>query len=379
MGDDRAPGDAGLKGTKTATLGELASPRQWPILPQQAMSEQGFPVYGANGKIGFSQTFTHERPVLLIGCRGSCGTIHLTEPFSYANGNAMALDNLDPDRVDIRYAYFFLRQRGFQDVTTGSSQPQIIRQNLVRVNVPVPPISEQRRIAAILDQADTLRTKRRAALAQLDQIPQAIFQEMFGCPLHDHDHNCVPFESITRRITYGFTSPMSHLLSGIPIITAKNIRENKIDLTPVHYADENEFNELTEKSKPAKGDLLITKDGTIGRCAIHELDRQICINQSVALVQVDYGKVMSSFVLTFLTSPEIQSVLKGMSKGNAVPHLQITELAKIGIKVPPLELQAKFDQRRNCVLRTRASMLSGVENAESLFASLQHCAFRGEL
>ncbi len=118
------------------------------------MTENGYPVvYGANGKIGFYSSYTHQKPTLLIGCSGSCGSVHRTEPYSYANGNAMALDDLNQDRADIRYLYHLFLRRGFRDVITGTSQPQIIQQHIRGVEISLPPLEEQRRIAAILDKA----------------------------------------------------------------------------------------------------------------------------------------------------------------------------------------------------------------------------------
>jgi type I restriction enzyme S subunit len=81
----------------TVRLGEICRPRQWKTLSKKDLVADGFPVYGANGKIGFATEFTHSKPTLLIGCRGSCGSVHITEPFSYANGNAMALDELNEE------------------------------------------------------------------------------------------------------------------------------------------------------------------------------------------------------------------------------------------------------------------------------------------
>jgi hypothetical protein len=79
-------------------LGDVCKPKQWPTLSKADMEEDGYPIFGANGQIGFSSTYTHETPTLLVGCRGSCGTIHITPPQAYANGNAMALDSLDARR-----------------------------------------------------------------------------------------------------------------------------------------------------------------------------------------------------------------------------------------------------------------------------------------
>jgi type I restriction enzyme, S subunit len=110
--------------------------------------------------------------------------------------------------------------------------------NLVRtVEIPLPPLAEQKRIAAILDAADTLRAKRRESLAQLDTLLQSTFFDMFGDPLnHDGVENVTSFSEVISRITYGFTCPLSHLPEGIPIITAKNVRQGSIDFENCHYA-----------------------------------------------------------------------------------------------------------------------------------------------
>jgi type I restriction enzyme S subunit len=166
---------------------------------------------------------------------------------------------------------------------------------------------------------------------------------MFGDPLKHYQEKwkSVRFEEITTRITYGFTNPMSHLSSGIPIITGKNVLDGQIDFENVHYADQKEYDALTLKNKPNKGDILITKDGTIGRCAIVDVDFPICINQSVALIQLN-EKVIPKYVFGYLYSSSVREFLDDMKKGVALQHLQITEFAQIPIPFPPLEVQAEF-------------------------------------
>src|SRR5690606_16136400 len=95
-------------------------------------------------------------------------------------GNAMALDDLDTTRVDQGYLARFLEWRGLSDVTSGSSQPQLTRQNLITVEVPLPSLSEQRRVATLLDGADAIQAKRRQLVAHLNSLESAIFRDMFG-------------------------------------------------------------------------------------------------------------------------------------------------------------------------------------------------------
>jgi type I restriction enzyme S subunit len=172
---------------------------------------------------------------------------------------------------------------------------------------------------------------------------------------------------------------MKHLDKGVPILTAKNVLSGSLDLQKVHYADPAQFKALTSKSKPNKGDILITKDGTIGRCAVVNTDAEICINQSVALVQLHSEKVLSSYVLAYLNSDRLQQVMRNMSKGNALAHLQITELAKLPIPLPPVPKQMEFSERISRLEKVKSVQTKSDANLNALFASLQHRAFRGEL
>ena len=288
------------------------------------------------------------------------------------------------NQIDEDYLFYLLPQelKKIEERTPFVTVKHLSVKQINDTRVRLPPLPEQRRIAAILDQADALRAKRREALAKLDEMAQAIFVEMFGDPLTDQiakNRKEVYFRDVSRRITYGFTSPMSHHETGIAIITAKNVLDGMIDLDHVHYAKQSEFDALTDKSKPRSGDILITKDGTIGRCAIFEGGAPICINQSVALVRLDLQKVQSSYVMTYLLTPSVKAKMKGMKKGNALQHLQITELAKFPILLPPYEEQTTFACRRKAVVEERMRIVQSARELDTLFASLQHRAFNGTL
>ena len=160
-------------------LGELCRPRQYRTIPRSEMVESGFPVFGANGQIGFAEEFTHTQPVILVGCRGSCGTIHVTPPRIYATGNAMALDDLDRSKVEPVFLAEWLRLRGFGDVTTGSSQPQITGQNLRRVEVPVVPLTAQRTVVMQLSQASKFGELNRRVEEYLAELEKALRDQAF--------------------------------------------------------------------------------------------------------------------------------------------------------------------------------------------------------
>jgi type I restriction enzyme S subunit len=246
--------------------------------------------------------------------------------------------------------------------------------------VPVPPLDEQRRISDILDHADALRAKRREGLSLLDGLTQSVFFNMFGDALsRSSEVPQGPFSKVVGSVTYGFTSPMEHVDDGIPIVTAKNVLDGSIDFNRVHYGTESQFSALTAKSKPQRGDILITKDGSIGRCAVVATDEPFCINQSVALVRPDITSVIPEYVIAYLMSPRVQAVLKGMGKGNALAHLQITELARMPIPHPSLESQHAFTRVIAMVRAVRQNQLDQLASLDELFASLQQRAFAGKL
>lgn len=151
------------------SLFDICRPKQWKTISAKELTSEGYPVYGANGKIGFYSDYNHERPTILITCRGAtCGRINISEQRSYVNGNAMALDDLDENVVLLKFAAYALEFRGLDDTITGSAQPQITRASLERVSLSVPPLAEQRRIVAKLE---TLLGKVSSSQQRLARIP----------------------------------------------------------------------------------------------------------------------------------------------------------------------------------------------------------------
>ena len=156
---------------RTVLLVEISKPKQWKTISTKNLKDSGYVVYGANGKIGFYDEFTHEHPTVMITCRGAtCGNIHVSEPKAYINGNAMAIDDLS-DSMTLEFLKYGLLARKVEDTISGSAQPQITRQGLAAVKLPLPPLAEQTVIAQTLDtllaQVDNIKTR-------LDAIPKIL-------------------------------------------------------------------------------------------------------------------------------------------------------------------------------------------------------------
>lgn len=150
----RLPGFSGE--WKSVQLGDLGLFYQPKTLSQREIDTQkGYPVYGANGVIGFYKKYNHEFPQIIITCRGStCGTVGITVEKSWINGNAMVF-NLDSNQnVDKYYMFYLCASFDFRKIITGSGQPQIVREPLQQWQTKIPALTEQTAIADILSTAD---------------------------------------------------------------------------------------------------------------------------------------------------------------------------------------------------------------------------------
>jgi type I restriction enzyme, S subunit len=150
----------------------------------------------------------------------------------------------------------------------------------------------------------------------------------------------VPLGDLCSRVTYGFTNPMPTVEGGDGpfLVTAKDIKDGRVNYLTARRTTWDAFNKkLTDKSRPNIGDVLLTKDGSIGRLAICDKGG-ICINQSVALIQGN-GRATSEYIKYLLESPEYQRKMEGDSDGTTIKHIYITRVDKMEVPLPSLAEQ----------------------------------------
>lgn len=372
-----------MTGFPMVELTDICHPKQWPTISGNELTESGYPVYGANGRIGYYSHFNHEEPTVLITCRGAtCGTINISEPKSYVTGNAMALDSLDERRVDRNYLARALRLEGLlRKSITGSAQPQITRQSLQGVTVPLPPLAEQKRIAAVLDTVDTLRTKRRQAIALLGDLEQAIFRDMFGDLLTNprgfEVRPLIQLVDEARPITYGILKPGDDILGGVPYVRVIDMKNGGIDsagLKRTTVAIDQQY----RRSRLRSGDILLSIRGHVGRLArVPAALDGANITQDTARISVSEGSV--GYVMACLRSTYIQRWMENFTKGAAIKGINLTDVKKIPIPVPPAEEQRRFARRLEAFEGIAMMHRTHLATLDELFVSLQQRAFAGEL
>ncbi|HNH44171.1 MAG TPA: restriction endonuclease subunit S [Agitococcus sp.] len=171
---------AGFEGEwEEKRLGDVCTPQQWPTISSKDLVNNGYSVYGANGFIGYYFEYNHKNETVAVTCRGStCGEVSLIPEKSYITGNSMCLDDINEKKYAYRYLYYFLKNRGFNDVISGSAQPQIVGSAIRKVKVLIPSLPEQQKIAAVLTTADQEIDNLHAQLNHLKQEKKALMQQL---------------------------------------------------------------------------------------------------------------------------------------------------------------------------------------------------------
>lgn len=172
------------KGWKKYNLFDICQPKQWKTIAVKDLINEGYPVYGANGIIGYYHEYNHDVATVLLTCRGAtCGEVHISKPYSYINGNAMCMDNLS-DNTITEFLYYYLKSINLNFIISGSAQPQITQIGLRKVEIPIPPLETQQaivnKIESLFDEIDEGIGRLKTAAQQIQQYRQSLLKNAFN-------------------------------------------------------------------------------------------------------------------------------------------------------------------------------------------------------
>ena len=249
------------------------------------------------------------------------------------------------------------------------------------LRVPLPPIDGQRRIAAILDQADVLRAKRRQVLAHLDALTQSIFHDMFGDPGEWPDRwSMATIGDAAASVQYG-TSAKAGAVGAWPILRMGNITDRgRIDSTDLKYLDLADAD--ISKYTVRRGDLLFNRTNSaekVGKAAVVRDETPFAL--AGYLVRVRMRPIADpEFVSAYLGSDHGRAIRRGMAKlAVNQANISASELKKIPIALPPMDLQRRFARLVAKIESQRSRIEASLAKDGELFEVLQSRAFSGQL
>jgi type I restriction enzyme S subunit len=300
---------------------------------------------------------------------------------------AIAFAIPDKSRVDTRYMFhFLLAQRPYlQAMGRGGTQSNIGQGDLKSWQMPLPPLPEQRRIADILDKADALRAKRRAALAKLDELIQSIFLDMFGDPAtNPKDWPVRPVRDVLAvPPIFGTMIPASEEGGGWLCIRVANIQNWTLSLNDSKYVELP--SQSVSRHAVQDGDLLfaraIATQEHLGKAiVVYPADRQWAFDSHLMRLRPRRDTCIPEYLREMLKSPGGRSRFLHVTRRSAVQfNINTKELSALQLPIAPIELQRNFLSRLRAIEKLRTKHEALAHGMNVLFASLQHRAFRGEL
>lgn len=254
----------------------------------------------------------------------------------------------------------------------GATMQHVNRGEFLATPLYLPPLEEQRRIAAILDQADTLRTQRRAALAQLDSLTQSLFLDMFGDPVTNPKGWPKHPVGILGKIHTGKTPPSQnaeYFEGQIPFVTPGDLDSELESTSRSLSKDGADFCTVVRAGSALVG--CIGNIGKIGKARVPST-----FNQQINAIE--WGNTIDDdFGIAALSHARPQML--ALSSSTTLPILNKSNFSKVEIVVPPLPLQQTFATRVQAIEALKAQHRAALAEADALFAALQQRAFAGEL
>lgn len=295
--------------------------------------------------------------------------------------------SIDESRVYPQYLELILRSPSaisrYQGLGRGSAERRksVNLKALGQLDIPITSMADQRRIASILDEADAIRTKRRTQLAQLDELPQVLFYEMFGSPSTWRKRwRFGTVDEMAKSIRYG-SSKKAGTTGRWPMLRMGNVNNHgRLDVSDMKYVDLDAHE--VEKYTVRTGDILFNRTNSlekVGKSAVVRDEQDMAY--AGYLVRVRLTKDHSPDYLTsFLNGPPGKRIRRNLAKAAVnQANINATQLRNIRLPLPPTETQFTFAEKVSAIDTERDRVARALEADDELFAALQHRAFRGEL
>ena len=299
------------------------------------------------------------------------------------------IEPLDKDKLHTRYLFHFLDRyvAKLRKLSIGGVIKYIKLGNLAEAPLPLPPLAEQKRIAAILDKADAIRRKRQQALQLTDDFLRSTFLKMFGDPGHSLPLTIAElleqeYLTLHKDGNHGGSYPRANEFGadGVPFLSAKDIGSTgEIQTDEVKRLNEEKAATL-RIGWIEKNDVLLAHNATVGPVSLYRGNfPKALIGTSLTAFRTDENKLLPEFLAEALRSSHFQRQLKKEMAQTTRNQVPITAQRRLTLLIPPKKDQKSFLKHARTTLASKTKLATALKHSESLFKSLQQRAFSGRL
>ena len=331
-----------------------------------------YPIYGSGGIIGYANKFLCPGNTVIIGRKGNINKpIYVDKPF----WNVDTAFGLQADEKILlpKYLFYFCQRYNFEQHNKTVTIPSLTKADLLEIVIDVPEIDVQKRICKELDLIDSVICNRVVTLSTLDVLIKSRFVEMFG-EYMDTKHQ-KKLKEVCDFIDYRGKTP-EKAESGIPLITAKNVRENHFSEEPREYIPAENYEAVMTRGIPKVNDVLFTTEAPLGNvCRIPNTYDKFCVGQRIVTIQPHDDKLISEYLERVLLSNDFQNKVWRQATGSTVKGIRSKRLIELTIPVPPLDIQKQFADFVAFTDKSKLAVQQSIETLQTLKAKLMQDYF----
>lgn len=364
--------------TKISMLSEIISGQS----PQSCfynLEKIGLPFY--QGKKEFSEKYIDTPSVwttqktkvarkgdILMSVRAPVGPVNFaTEKCCIGRGLAIIRPN---EKIDKEYLfYFFINYQKYISGHGGAVFDSINKDEIGNIEIPLPAMEEQKKIAARLDAVSDLLAKQKQLLSEQDTLIQSLFYDIFGDPIKNNKGWKIEKLGKVCDVRDGTHDSPSFIEKGYPLVTSKNLSEGMVSFKNVSYISKEDYDKINIRSKVDAGDLLMPMIGTIGNPVIVLGDASFAI-KNVALIKFNKKDVLNIYIKYILSSEYFKKISSEEKRGGTQKFMSLGSIRGMKIPVPPLELQEKFAAIVEQIESEKSKIKSAIAETQTLFNSM---------
>ncbi len=346
--------------------------------------EGKYPIFGSAGNVmGYATSFICEAGTTIIGRKGNINTPIFSKSNFWNVDTAFGL--AAKTGLNNKFLYYYCLSFDFSVLNRGTTIPSLVKSELLKISIPVPPLPEQQRIVAILDEAfegiATVTANAELNLANAREVFQSYLQSVFTRK-HEGWIDTSIGEHI-RFIDYRGKTP-NKIDSGTRLITAKNVKMGYVQIEPQEFVAPESYDSWMTRGIPRFGDVLFTTEAPLGNVAQLDTAEKVVFAQRIIIMQTDASKLDSTFLKYLLLSQPIQQRIRTKGTGATVQGIKASLLKKIEISFPlslieQAEIVTKLDKLSTETQRLEAIYQQKLTALTELKKSILNQAFSGQL
>jgi type I restriction enzyme S subunit len=363
---------------QTVKLGDACEVKRGTTITEKQAQVGNVPVVAG----GLTYSYTHNAAnrkgnvITVSGSGANAGYVNFWKQPIFAS-DCSTIQSFS-DSVDIKFVLYFLKSKQQfinSALRSGAAQPHVYAKDIAQMVMPLPPLSEQKRIAAILDKAAEIKVKCEQALVKLDELALSTFVEMFGNGLLIFENwKIEKLGNQLEFITSGSRGWADYYAdSGDVFLRIQNIGKNRLMLNDVAFVNAPDTAEA-RRTKVKEGDVLLSITADLGRTGVVTKNLEgAFVNQHLSILRTN--KLNPNFLSAYLASAIGQQQVGARNKQGVKAGLNFDDIKSISVPVPPRQIQDKFATVLQKINENKSSVTEGLYKKIELIASLQNQAF----